>query len=117
MKIRKIILLWTIISLSICMIAQEQKYTVKQVTEYLQHNYEAINDAVIHFEKHIKLGFAKIEQDFHGTLTMKKPNYFMVESEYEKFVTDGKTVWAYSAVNNQVIIDNYKENNNSISLE
>jgi outer membrane lipoprotein-sorting protein len=32
-------------------------------------------------------------------------------------VTDGVTVWAYSTANNQVLVDHYKENSNSISPE
>jgi chaperone LolA len=99
------------------MAAQEQEITVKQVTENLQHRHETINDATIQFEKHVKLGYANIEQNSSGTLIMKKPNHYFIESEYEKFVTDGKTVWAYSSVNNQVIIDKYKENSNTISPE
>ena len=48
---------------------------------------------------------------------MKKPKHYRIESEHQTIVTDGTTVWAYSAVNNQVIVDNYKENSNSISPE
>jgi outer membrane lipoprotein-sorting protein len=48
---------------------------------------------------------------------MKKPNRFRIESEHQVLVTDGSTVWAYSPVNKQVVVDHYKENRNSISPE
>jgi outer membrane lipoprotein carrier protein len=106
--------------LVLCMIkisAQEKEWTVKQVTEQLQHRYEMIDDAVMQFEQHVKFGYSNIEQNFSGTLKMKKPKHYRVESEHQTIVTDGTTVWAYSAANNQVIIDRYKENSNSISPE
>ena len=98
-------------------IAQEKELTVKEVTEQLSHRYEMIDDAVVQFEQHVKFGFSNIEQSFNGTLKMKKPKHYRIESENQTIVTDGKTVWAYSKANNQVIVDNYKENSNSISPE
>ncbi len=97
--------------------AQEKEWTVKQVTEQLHHRYEMIDDAVVQFEQHVKFGFSNLEQSFNGILKMKKPKHYRVESENQTIVTDGKTVWAYSKANNQVIVDNYKENSNSISPE
>jgi chaperone LolA len=97
--------------------AQDKTLTVKQVTEQLHHRYEMIDDAIAQFEQHVKLGFSNIEQNFSGTLKMKKPNHYRIESEHQTIVTDGITVWAYSTANNQVLIDKYKENSNSISPE
>lgn len=107
------ILFCTVVGVS----AQEQEITVKQVTDHLQQRYEMIDDATIKFEKHVKLSLANIEQTFAGTLKMKKPNHYCIVSDYQTFITDGKTVWAYSSANNQVIVDNYKENSNTISPE
>jgi outer membrane lipoprotein carrier protein len=108
---------WLLISGATVLPAQEEELTVKQVTDHLKQRYEMIDDATIKFEKHVKLGLANIKQDFTGTLKMKKPNHYCVVSDYQTFVTDGKTVWAYSPSNNQVVIDNYKENGNTISPE
>jgi outer membrane lipoprotein carrier protein len=91
--------------------------TVKEITENMQRRYEMVNDASAEFTQHVKFGFSKIEQTFAGTLQMKKPNKYRIESEYQTLVTDGKTVWAYSPVNHQVLVDRFKENQNSISLE
>ncbi|MGD0037145.1 MAG: outer membrane lipoprotein chaperone LolA [Bacteroidota bacterium] len=97
--------------------AQEKELTVKQVTEQLHHRYEMIDDAIVQFEQHVKFGFSNVEQNFNGILKMKKPKHYRIESEHQTIVTDGTTVWAYSTANNQVIVDNYKENSNSISPE
>lgn len=97
--------------------AQEKELTVKQVTEQLNHRYEMIDDAVVHFEQHVKFGYSNIDQSFSGTLKMKKIKHYRIESELQTIVTDGTTVWVYSTANNQVIVDHYKENSNSISPE
>jgi len=97
--------------------SQESNLTVQDVTEKMQNRYEMIDDVTASFTKHVKLGFSDIEQTYSGTIMIKKPKKLRLESENETIVTDGATVWLYSPVNNQVIIDKYKENQNSISPE
>jgi outer membrane lipoprotein carrier protein len=97
--------------------AQENLPTVREVTEKLERHYAMVDDVVAQFEQHVRFGFSNIEQTFTGTLTMKKPNHYRIESEHQTIVTDGTTVWAYSPVNQQVVIDHYKENQNSLSPE
>lgn len=92
-----------------------QDLTIGQVTEKIGQRYEMIDNAVAQFTQHVKFGFSSIEQTFSGTLTMKKPNKFRVESEHQTLVTDGSSVWAYSPTHKQVVIDRYRENQNSIS--
>ncbi len=96
---------------------QEKEITIKQVTEHIQQRYDMIDDATAEFEQLVKFGFSNIEQTFAGTLMMKKPKCYRIVSEHQTIVTDGVTVWAYSTANNQVIIDKYKENSNSLSPE
>ncbi|MGB2868444.1 MAG: outer membrane lipoprotein chaperone LolA [Bacteroidota bacterium] len=115
---KRLLLLSAVLLASVLPVAAQQvALTVKQVTERLQQRYEMIDDATAKFEQVVKFGFSNIEQTFHGTVTMKKPNRYRIESDNQTIVTDGSTVWAYSPVNNQVIVDRYKENQNSVSLE
>jgi chaperone LolA len=97
--------------------AQEADLTVKEVTDRIQARSAMIDDAVAVFEQHVKFGYSNIEQTFNGTLSMKKPKSFRIESDQQTIVTDGATVWAYSPVNKQVLVDRYKENENSLSPE
>lgn len=92
-----------------------QQVSINELTASMQRRYEHIDNAVAKFTQQVKFGFSSIEQRFNGTLSMKKPRRYRVESEHQTFVTDGTTVWAYSPVNKQVVIDRYKENQNSIS--
>lgn len=97
--------------------ALAQQLDVRDVTEKIQRRYETIEDATARFSQQVKFGYSKIEQNFSGTLVMKKPNRYRIESEHQTLVTDGTTVWSYSPMNKQVIVDRYKENQNSLSPE
>lgn len=98
-------------------VGQEGGLTTKDITQKMQSHFEMIDDATASFTKHVKLGFSEIEQTYTGKILIKKPTKLRLESENETVVTDGATVWLYSLVNNQVIIDKYKENQNTISPE
>ncbi len=76
-----------------------------------------IDHAQADFTQQVKFGFSGIEQTFSGSLLMEKPRKYRIESEQQTLVTDGVTVWAYSPVNRQVIVDHFRENQNSVSPE
>lgn len=95
--------------------AQDEKLTVESVTSQMQKRFESLKDARASFTQRVKFGFSRIEQTFKGSLTLKKPNKYRIESDNQTIVTDGTTVWAYSPANRQVVIDHYKENQNSVS--
>ncbi len=94
------------------LVAQPQLSTI---TDGMQMRYASMENAAARFTQEVRFGFSNIRQEFKGTLKMKKPNRFRIESEHQVLVTDGSTVWAYSPVNKQVVVDHYKENRNTIS--
>ncbi len=91
--------------------------TAEEIVEHVQKKYDSIDDAMIKFSQQVKFTLSNAEQIFHGTLYMKRPKKYRIESEQQTFVTDGKTVWSYSPVNKQVLIDHYKEDSRSFSRE
>ncbi len=107
-----VLTLWTFTA-----VGQEKEITAQDVTDRMQKRYDKIENATASFTQKVKFGFSQIEQQFNGTIVMKKPNKYRIESEHQTIVTDGSTVWAYSPVNRQVVIDRYKENQNSVSPE
>lgn len=98
-------------------VGQPKEYSVKEITDRMQKKFESIQDASARFTQHVRFGFSKMEQSFAGTLKMKKPNRYRVETEYQTLVTDGTTVWSFSPVNKQVLIDRYKETPDSFTPE
>jgi chaperone LolA len=87
----------------------------KKILSNLQKKYESLQDVTIHFKQQVVFGVTQNEQNFKGTLVVKKGNKYRIELENQTIVTDGKSVWSYSAANNQVLIDKYKEDPKSIS--
>ncbi|HXG37652.1 MAG TPA: outer membrane lipoprotein chaperone LolA [Bacteroidota bacterium] len=98
-------------------VGRQKEMTAKEITDRLQKKYDAMQDATVKFRQQVKFGFSKLEQNFEGTLTMKRPNKYRVEFEHQTLVTDGAVVWSYSPVNKQVLVDRYRENQNSLSPE
>ena len=86
-----------------------------EMLEKLQRKFDSLQDASVSFTKHVVFGVTKSEQDFTGTLFVKKGNKYRIESEDQTVVTDGISVWTFSRANNQVFIDHYKEDPKSFS--
>jgi outer membrane lipoprotein carrier protein len=89
----------------------------KEIIESLRKKYASIDDAVVKFEQTVKYGVSKFEQSFSGTFYFKKKNKYRIETDQQIVVTDGVTSWLYSKVNNQVIIDKYREDKDISSPE
>ena len=77
--------------------------------------YESIRDASITFTQIVRFGVTNAEQSFTGKLLMKKEKKYRLELEQQTIVTDGKSVWSFSKLNNQILIDKYKEDPRSFT--
>ena len=95
----------------------KEKLNASEVLEKVQEAYAKVNDALAEFTQTVSLKYARIEQTYSGTVMMKRGNRYRIESQQQTLVTDGKTVWAYSPVNKQVVIDYYKEAPTTFSPE
>ena len=103
-----------------CGFAQSQtkeKLTAPQILEKVQDAYAKVNDAFAEFTQTVSLKYAGIEQTYTGSVMMKRGNKYRIESQQQTIVTDGKTVWAYSPINKQVVIDYFKETPTTFSPE
>ena len=91
--------------------------TAQELLEKVRQKYESVTDAQLKFSQRVVFGVSKIEQKIGGTLYVKKKNKYRMELGEQTIVTDGKTVWSYSAPNNQVLIDNFKLDERSMTPE
>ncbi len=89
--------------------------TPQEIIENVQERYESVKDAVITFTQSVRFKVSKAEQTAQGLLYFKKKNKYRIETETRTVVTDGATSWAYNPQNNQVIIDNFKEETHSLA--
>lgn len=89
----------------------------EKIIEKLQKKYRSLKDAKVSFTQEVKFGATGAEQSFSGTFYMKKGNKYRIEMEDQTVVTDGESVWRYTGVNKQLLIDRYREDPRGFSPE
>ena len=89
--------------------------TAEEILKNVRERYDSITDAEIRFQQRIRLSAGKVEQVMAGTLQTKKGNRYRVELEQQTIVTDGTTVWSYSAAQQQVLVDRFEQDERSLS--
>ena len=89
----------------------------EEILTKVKHKYDSIRDAEMKFTQHVRMAVAGVEQRVEGTLQLKKENKYRVEMRDQTIVTDGETVWSYSDVTKQVIIDRFSVNERTFSPE
>jgi len=112
-------MLFTLLHASVSLLhsGQKGKLSAAEVLEKVQDVYANVEDGTAGFTQSVSLKYAKIEQTYSGTIMIKKGNKYRIESQEQTLVTDGATVWLYSPVNKQVLVDSYKETPDSFSPE
>ena len=91
--------------------------TANEIIEKVQAKYKKTNSAIAKYTQTVQFKLTKMEQSYDGTLFLKKEKKYRIETDQQTIITDGITSWAYSPKTNQVVIDYYKEDKNSISPE
>lgn len=89
----------------------------QEILEKVRKKFETVKDAELKFTQRTRFALSKLEQAAAGTLIMKKERKYRIEMDGQTIVTDGTTVWSYSAANKQVLIDTFKEDERSVSPE
>jgi len=96
-------------------IPAQHNYTAQEVMEHVRERYSSLTDASASFLQKTVMRFVKGEQTQTGTAKIKKGNKYRIETEDQKLISDGKTVWMVTLSNNQVLINSYKENSRLFS--
>jgi chaperone LolA len=91
--------------------------TATEIINKVQAKYKKTNSVIAKYTQTVKFKLTKMEQSYDGTLSLKKEKKYRIETDQQVILTDGVTSWAYSPKTNQVVIDNYKEDKNTISPE
>ena len=89
----------------------------QEILGAVRKKYETIRDAELRFTQHTRFPQSSLEQRAKGTLYLKKEHKYRIETDDQTVVTDGETVWSYSAANRQVLIDRFKPSDRSFSPE
>jgi outer membrane lipoprotein carrier protein len=89
--------------------------TAQDILKKVRDKYDSVADAEIKFQQRVRMPGGKLEQTTAGTLLTKKGNKYRVELEQQTIVTDGVTVWSYSAAQQQVLVDRFEQDERSLS--
>jgi len=108
------VLVFGVVSFSGSLVAGE---TAQELLDKVRQKYDSVTDAQLKFSQRVVFGVSRIEQKTGGTLYLKKKNKYRMELGSQTIVTDGKTVWSFSVPNNQVLIDNFKVDERSMTPE
>ena len=81
----------------------------------LQEKYQAIEALQAEFSQTMSSPYSDTENKFTGQVVLKDDQY-RVETGTQTLVTNGETTWIYSPGENQVLINDYKEDETTFSL-
>lgn len=91
--------------------------SARQIVSNVQDNYTHVKDATIKFSQTVVFPLSKMSKTISGTLYIKKGNKYRIETDDKVIVTDGKTSWVYLPESQQVLIDNFRNDKNTITPE
>ncbi len=92
-----------------------QAQDVENVLSRLERRYQSTRDLYASFTQIVRFGVTGNTQLFAGKLWMRKGNRYRIEMEQQTIVTDGKTVWTFSELNKQVLIDKFRDDANAFT--
>jgi chaperone LolA len=91
--------------------------TASDVLRQVKEKYDEIRDAKLRFSQKVAFERTGIEQSARGDLWMEKGNRYRLEMNDRTVVTNGSTVWSYSAGAGQVIVDEFRLDESDLSPE
>jgi chaperone LolA len=91
-----------------------QTGSAKKIVNKLQDKYEDLTYLSAEFVQIESFKLTGSENRTSGKIFVKEGEKYRLETEDQIIVTDGKSVWTYSRLNNQVLIDRVKEGDGSL---
>ncbi len=101
-----LILLTVILFGKIDLFAQD----VNDIIENVQDTYDDMDNLSAHFLQRQTFKLSETLTETKGKIYIKNGKKYRFESEDQVIVTDGKDVWTYNAISQQLLIDHVREN-------
>lgn len=92
-----------------------QAQDANEVLSRLQRKYESVRDFHASFTQTVRFGVTQSTQQFQGKIWVKQGKKYRIEMEQQTIVTNGISVWTYSALNRQVFIDVFRDDPHAIT--
>ncbi len=87
----------------------------EQLVEWLRDRYDTVDLLKADFVQHTTSPFGDDMPVNRGTLWLQDDLY-RVETDYQTFVTNGETTWIFDTAANQVLVNNYVEDETTFSI-
>ncbi len=78
---------------------------VDKIIKEMQKTYRSAQSIAIHFQRIDRFSLTGTQSEVRGTFYMAGRNKFRLDSEDQLLVNDGTTLWRYNKLDNQVLID------------
>jgi outer membrane lipoprotein-sorting protein len=88
--------------------------SISKIVKELQKKYEQIENLSAEFVQIEQFKLTGTENETSGRIYIKNGIKLRLETDDQTVVTDGQTVWTYSVLNNQLLIDRVKEGAGSL---
>lgn len=79
------------------------------VVKNMQKTYRKANTMQIEFQEVTRFKFTGTESSVSGTLVMAGKDRFRFTTEDQILVSDGKTLWRFNKIENQILVDEARE--------
>jgi len=103
-----------ILFLSVLLCTQLAAQSVEDIVEEIQDRYENMKNFSAEFTQVEKFNLTGTENKTQGKIFVRDGVKYRLETEDRTIVTDGTTVWTWSAFNNQVLIDRAKKDDGAM---
>jgi outer membrane lipoprotein-sorting protein len=114
---KKVFKIWLLI---VFLISSVQMYLFATDTEKIikevQEKYQKSTSLEIQFKEINRFKLTNTTSEIFGTFVIKGKDQYRLNSETQIIVTDGETFWRYNKIENQVLIDNAKKENQEVLL-
>lgn len=87
----------------------------EQLVEWLRNRYDTVDLLQADFVQHTTSPFGDEMPVNRGTLWLRDDLY-RVETDYQTFVTNGETTWIFDTAANQVLVNDYIEDETTFSI-
>jgi outer membrane lipoprotein carrier protein len=87
---------------------------VARIVKGIQQTYEQMKNLTADFSQVEQFKLTGTQNETEGKIYVKGGIKFRLETQDQTVVTDGKTVWTYSVLNNQVLVDRVKAGEGSL---
>ena len=110
-----VLLLFVLFSLHSEAFGQTSASNQDQLIQRIQYRYGQIDLLRASFTQHTTSPFNEAMPLNEGTLTLRD-NHYRVETDVQTFVTNGETTWIYNTFQNQVLINDFVEDESTFII-